>query len=162
MPNHNHNSPPPITYSEYPKWLQHASLAPVIVYDPDQEAEHTARGYMSAQTPDAAESYLVAKATLKLDDAIRTMNARIESRITDGLRDLYTKVVNIIQVEMGRKARDDYGDEIDEREVKSWGGVEQAFDAASKTIAVDAMQEVRNLVHGGASYRLRSKSDASF
>jgi hypothetical protein len=71
---------PPLTYEEFPKWLNHKNLDPVVVYDKDQEEEYRAKGYEQPGTSDP-HAYLVAKATVKMDDAIRTMNADAEKKI---------------------------------------------------------------------------------
>lgn len=154
--------PDVITYSEYPKWLKHKSLDDVIVNDRDQEEKYLAKGYESKQAPNASENYLTAMATLKLDDAIRTMNDRIEAKIIDGLRDLYTRVVAIIHSETGRKSYDDYGYENDydyaiyENEIKSqekepasdYTRIRDEFAAATKQLSFDAMQAVRDIAKG--------------
>lgn len=143
---------PALTYSEYPKWLSHKKLNPVIIYDEDQEKEHLAKGYFAAGSSDP-HGYLVAKATEKMDDAIRTMNADVENKVKQGLDNLYLKLSSIIKYEIkyalevaGVKSSsisvtDDYGDEIEEDDLPS-------IETLKKDFAADIMDIIRSSAKG--------------
>lgn len=91
--------PEPLKHEEFPKWLNHRTLSPVLVYDSDQEAEHLSLGYVYPGTSDP-HAFLVAKATEKMDDAIRTMNADADKKIKAGLVECFEKLSKTIRKEV--------------------------------------------------------------
>lgn len=77
--------PPPVVYQDYPKTLVHLQgvenhFPPVIVNDYHQESDYTAKGYIVPGQADPF-GFLTAKATVKIDDAIRTMNSDLDRKL---------------------------------------------------------------------------------
>ncbi len=95
-----------LKYEDYPKWLQHPQgdgqrFTPVLVYAAVQEEEYRSKGY---EPPGKADphAFLLAKATVKLDDAIRSLNARVDKRLDEGLGGIVAKMHETLELRVDR------------------------------------------------------------
>lgn len=133
-----------VTYSEYPKWLQHSSRSSVIVNDADQEKIFVADGYFAPGCSDP-EGYLLSKVTTKLDDAIRTMNRNIEQKVSTALvslrLDIDSKISKAFDAMQNAQSIKEAAEPLKDLQDSIENSVTQSISA----LAVDAMEAIRQI-----------------
>lgn len=138
----------PIIYSEYPKWLDDPDGIKensVIVYDEIQEKVYLENGYVLPGSSDP-HGYLVAKATEKLDDAIRSMNRRVEEKLASGLNDLWIKITSLVEKEMKQYK---YNIRRNKNEIESIStlnsNIKEVIEDKQKKLTFDIMDTIRDI-----------------
>lgn len=133
-----------VTYSEYPKWLRHATKTPVIVNDADQEKTFIADDYFAPGCSDP-EGYLLSKVTTKLDDAVQTMNRNIEQKVSAALIslrfDIDSKISKAFAAIQNAQSINEAVAPLKELQDSIESSVTQSVSA----LAVDAMDAIRQI-----------------
>lgn len=134
-----------VTYSEYPKWLQHKSQPPVIVNDAEQERTFAADGYFAPGCSDP-EGYLLSKVTGKLDDAVRSAVAKLEQRFVTELAKLNNHVTEMVSSSLLRLHSKQMSlEEAGTTLTALQENVSEAVESSTKALAVDAMDAIRQI-----------------